>query len=523
MSDFDYPKVKQSLGRAALQDPYPAWFLDSRGVIHAANFMAFWLWNTIRPGEPIRPDSLLGISVFNILADNLERIPVDHNVDFYMKGSAVVKRMDANLSSPLYASFIAAMKANPRRAQIYDYAIPHPDREWEYPIRIVPLGTRGSSRFLEFQVTHYLLEGDIGFLVMYTPTPATLPVIEEQYSLLVSKYDDKVYVLPDAMEKGNVGSNQLPTMLQNFSRPYYPTLIQDSLWYLIGENRAHELLVGASVVGKHFFELFFAPQLREWLGPLQETSAPRAIKYFDTFTANFLREDHELHAEYEQVMKQLLQLPDFRDLLAISRKLPIHINLPDNTGAPFYTCRVILPWPLSHKITLQFRSMVRLIHKGLLTRTDRPNYEITLVPENYETEVGLILLHLFSTAPLLDDIGHTALKQFLWGLAIMKTLKEGLLQKDRADMQWEPEDAFAHICNELNAESSKLKEDTIDEFIAELRVIIEALDRKEIVDKEVLLSMLKSFTVTKRYLDQLNTFFARELEIQEKVEEVILE
>ena len=117
MFDFDYPKVKQSLGQAALQDPYPAWLLDSRGVIHAANLMAFWLWDTIRPGEPVKPDSLLGISVFNILADNLERIPVDQNVDFYMKRSAVVKRIDANLRSPLYASFIGAMKANPRIAQ----------------------------------------------------------------------------------------------------------------------------------------------------------------------------------------------------------------------------------------------------------------------------------------------------------------------------------------------------------------------------------------------------------------------
>ena len=520
MFDFDYPKVKQSLGQAALQDPYPAWLLDSRGVIHAANLMAFWLWDTIRPGEPVKPDSLLGISVFNILADNLERIPVDQNVDFYMKRSAVVKRIDANLRSPLYASFIGAMKANPRMAQIYDYTIPNLDREWEYPLRIALPGLKGSTRFLEFQVTHYRLEGDVGSLVMYSPTPATLPVIEEQYSLLVSKCGEKVYALPDNMEQDNVESNQLPTNLPGFSRSYYPTLIQDSLWYLIGENRAHLLLMGESVVGRHFFELFFAPQLREWLGPLQETSAPRAIKYFDTFTANFLREDHELHAAYEQVMKQLLQLPDFRNLLAISRKLPIHINLPQNTGAPFYTCRVILPWPLSHKIALQFRSMVRLIHKGLLTYTDRPNYEITLVPENYETEVALILLHLFSTATLLDDIGHTALKQFLWGLAIMKTVQEGLSRKDGGNMQWGPEDAFASIHNELDAEFSNLTEDTIDEFIAELRVIIEALDRKGIVDKEVLLTMLESFTLTKMYLDQLSNFFTTELEIHKRVEEV---
>ncbi len=53
MHYFDYPKVKHSLGQAALQDPYPAWILDSQGVIHAANLMTFWLWDTINPGEPI--------------------------------------------------------------------------------------------------------------------------------------------------------------------------------------------------------------------------------------------------------------------------------------------------------------------------------------------------------------------------------------------------------------------------------------------------------------------------------------
>jgi len=51
--DFDYPKVKLSLGRAALQDPYPAWFLDSQAVIRGSNLMAFWLWDALRPGELI--------------------------------------------------------------------------------------------------------------------------------------------------------------------------------------------------------------------------------------------------------------------------------------------------------------------------------------------------------------------------------------------------------------------------------------------------------------------------------------
>ena len=102
----------------------------------------------------------------------------------------------------------------------------------------------------------------------------------------------------------------------------------------------------------------------------------------------------------------------------------------------------------------------------------------------------------------------------------MKTVQEGLSRKDGGNMQWGPQDAFASIHNELDAEFSNFTEDTIDDFIAELRVIIEALDRKGIVDKEVLLTMLESFTLTKMYLDQLSNFFTTELEIHKRVEEV---
>src|SRR2546423_6348417 len=116
MFDFDYPKVRQSLGQAALQDPYPAWLLDSRGVIHAANLMALWLWEMLVPGEPVRPDSLLSASIFSLQASHFERIPPDQNGEFYSKRSALVKRLDANQGSPLYAPFIAAMKADPQLA-----------------------------------------------------------------------------------------------------------------------------------------------------------------------------------------------------------------------------------------------------------------------------------------------------------------------------------------------------------------------------------------------------------------------
>jgi len=511
---FDYPKVKHSLGQAALQDPYPAWFLDSQVVVRAANLMAFWLWDTIKPGEPIRPDVLLGRSVFNIFAENFKRIPAEQNNEFYTKKSAVVKRLNNELGedSPLHASFTTAMKADLQLARIYKQATLYPDREWDFIFRIASLGIVGVSKseLLEFQVTMYRFEGYTGFLATFTPTGATLAVIEEQYSLLTDQYSERIYIQPD---------DTRPGYSKNPYHEYYPTFIQDPLWYIAGENKAIRLLLGESVKGKHFFDLFFAPQLRPWLGPLQETSAPRAIRYFDIFTAGFLREAHELHAEYGQTMKYLLQLEDFRKLLEISRKLSMRVNLPEKRYDPFYTCRVILPWSISPEIALHFRNLVRFLPKNLLVQTDIWDYQATLVPENYETEVALILLHLVSTAPKQDEDESTTLfTQFLWLLTIMKTIEDRLRMEDG---EWEPEGVFGPICEELEARFDKRTEGETDRIIAELREVIERLDSEGMVDKRALLDMLRRFTAVHTHLAGLSTLLVEELEKCRSVEESV--
>ena len=121
---FDYPKVKHSLGRTALQDPYPAWYMDTQGVIRGTNLLAFWLWDTIQLGEPIRPDALLGSSIFSIFANNFKRIPMEQSSEFYAKKSSMVKRMqsDSSLESSIYDPFFSAMKWDPQLEEIYEQA-----------------------------------------------------------------------------------------------------------------------------------------------------------------------------------------------------------------------------------------------------------------------------------------------------------------------------------------------------------------------------------------------------------------
>jgi len=157
--------------------------------------------------------------------------------------------------------------------------------------------------------------------------------------------------------------------------------------------------------------------------------------------------------------------------------------------------------------------MVRFIHKNLLVYTDIRYYQLTLVPENYETEAALILLHLGPSAPTQDDASDaTSFMQFLWLLAVMKTVKEGLTRKDGGgDTRWEPESAFGCIHNELAAKYSKLTEDAPAKLIGGFREIVEVLDGDGLVDKRVLLSMLHSFTATQVHLGRLHAFLAEEI------------
>jgi hypothetical protein len=255
------------------------------------------------------------------------------------------------------------------------------------------------------------------------------------------------------------------------------------------------------------------------MGPLYETSAPRAVKYFDMFTTRFLREDHDLHAEYQEMMQRLLQLPDFGKMLDTSRKLSTRVTIPEHTEIPFYTCRVLLPWRFSPEVMLQFRSMVRLLYPGWPNQLVKRHFEEMLVPENYETEIALILSQLAATAPADAGVGddepeHRLLKQLLWILAIMRTVQEGLTTLDEENeeaLHWEPETTFEHIYGELVATSS---DTTSDKLLARFNTIIGAIEGKGMIDRKTILAMLRSFVSARSDADQLGKFLDQYAEVE---------
>ena len=118
MPFIDYPRVKQSLGIAALRDAYPTLFLDLHGNICGVNPLTLWLWGALKAGESFHPERLLGFNALTMAAQQFHRIPVELNREFYTKRSAVVKRQDAHSQMTTYAPFIAAMRSDPARAEI---------------------------------------------------------------------------------------------------------------------------------------------------------------------------------------------------------------------------------------------------------------------------------------------------------------------------------------------------------------------------------------------------------------------
>lgn len=517
----DYPRVKQSLGIAALRDAYPTLFLDLRGDICGVNPLVSWLWGALKADEPFHPERLLGLNALTMAAQQFHRIPIEHNREFYTKRSAVVKRQDAHSQMTSYAPFIAAMHADPARAEIYESAPIYPEQEWEYALTIAH--PEQPDTMLMFQASIYRMEDNGGFLLVYYPVKTTLPVIEEINSRLVERLGIVISVQIEKREQEEPNTMVLETGYHMFYRDYYPRLIHDPLWYLCGENKAHRLMMGMSVANMHFFELFLTPLVRYFLGAIQESTAPRALKYFDMFTTPYMREEHDLHDQYEQTMQRLSRLDDFDVVLERSRRWHITLNSAANlyliagSDEPFYTCRVILPWRYEPDVHLQFKSMVRfLFDEGMLPQGDRRNYEITLIPENYETDVAMLLLPLLASRP--SDVEETnAYHQFLWLLALLQVVDEAMTTTEE-NTTWEPEEPFERIYSGLQSRPAMSHQGQTEEMMlmTEMRVTIELLGRKGKISKGSVLTLLHTYTLSQPCLKPLSDFLAQELAIEQQ-------
>jgi hypothetical protein len=513
---IDYPRVKQSLGGAALRDAYPTLLLDLRGTICGVNPLALWMWGALKTDEPFYPERFLGINVLTVAAQQFHRIPTELNRKFYTTRSAIVKRQDERARLTIYAPFIAAMRSDPLRAELFESAPTYPENEWEFPLTIAH--PEQPDIMLEFQANIYRLEENGGFLLIYYPVKEALPVIEEINSRLIERLGKVISVQTRKQEQEEPNRMLLDTGYHTFYRDYYPRLVHDSLWYLRGENKAHRLMMGMSVLNMHFFEMFLTPLVRYFLGAIQESTAPRALKYFDMFTTPYMREGHDLHAQYEQTMKRLSRLEEFDTVLERSRRWHIHLNSAANlyllteSDEPFYTCRVILPWRFDPDVHLQFKSMVRfLFEEGMLPQSDRRSYEITLVPENYETDVAMLLLPLLELPPSNVE-GTGAYQQFLWLLALLKVVDEAMMTTEE-NVTWEPEEPFEHIYGDLKSRPFMFREGQSGEMMlmTEIRVTIELLERKGKISKASLLTLLHTYMLTQPRFKPLSDFLAHEL------------
>ncbi len=513
-----YPRVRLSLGEAALREAIPTVLLTLSGEISGVNPLSLWLWGAVQPGEALQPERMLGMNAYTMMARNFDRMPVEQNVELYTKMSAIVRRGLRQHHTPDYSAFVAGMLADPARAEIFETGPLYPEDEWEYTIRVTH--PQRPHELLEYQASVFRFEDDEGFLIVYFPRSSSMAAIEEVNSDLIQQFgegDDTI-----VLRRGEPSHVPLRKRTSVPYRSYYPCFIQDPLWYLVDENEAHRLLTGMSVLNLHFFELFLSPIVRAIMGPIQESSAPRALKYFDFFTSKYLREEHEMHERYMQTLKRLAQIEDFNWLLNISRRLPIHINTAASmkvltaSETPFYACNVVLPWRYAPEIRLQFKSMVNFIYQdAMVIDTDKRCYQDTLVPANSEADAALMLLPLFATPPSATESGDADARhlwQMLWLLALLRVVEEGL-STDPIDTMWNPEDAFPRVRQVLALRYSPMTGNTVRSVTTEILATLEVLERKGKIERVKLLALLHSFMVTQRHLSALSNFLEQEIEI----------
>jgi hypothetical protein len=216
------------------------------------------------------------------------------------------------------------------------------------------------------------------------------------------------------------------------------------------------------------------------------------MKWFFILTAPYQKPDHPRHAQYEMLMQRLLAIPEFRETFEqfwMTVK-PFDLAEIPHDGVPSFAMEMDGLYSAS---PLSFDFVPHFLRKQL------PEYYVTLVPRNDETKASLILLHLEDTITIPED---TELAQLLWGLAVVKTLKEGITI-ELSEAEWEPVDAFRRILNELKDVFHPTETTLKDITLQTKRVVIELILQSADTSKEQMLEVLQKFMEKAKYVHNL--------------------
>jgi hypothetical protein len=189
-----YPPITEDKAETWLQDHNPVWLWGMDGTLTFTNPLALWLWELIVLTDTKLPiQDLFDINVFDVFKHNFSRIPVGENRDFFTMQSQRIKRLlrTSGKNPPAaYASFEAAMRANPLREEIYDHATDEAEKWEQYTLKIAPPQERDLDNLLEFLIIVSEVsqnEQAVGYIEQYKPV-GNDTIIARKYEEVSKQY-----------------------------------------------------------------------------------------------------------------------------------------------------------------------------------------------------------------------------------------------------------------------------------------------------------------------------------------------
>lgn len=449
---------------------WPVWELDLQGNIQAANLLAFWLWGALGESEDtLDADALLGWNVYDIYIReaNFCRIAMPgRKTDFWYTNLMEFKKLVDVLPGTTVSAVKERIFDNAILSLVYEYGGLDLDEEWSYTLRIQPFSSILTSDYglvyLEFEVRVEQIKQEnqpIGFVVVFQPLRQTIKIIEEAYRRLREQFVRDNFVQY---------SRGLDMEMVDPYPPFFPQIVHDLLWEITESNKAHRLLLGSSFEGMHFFDMLLSPQMQDLAGPTGNDSTYSALGYFLSLTASYQDETHDLHKQYDQVTRHLYSNPAFVKAVTQYWQDFNYTNIvvdPHDGEVIFKLC---LRCRYTNTFQMYFDSIPRF------PRRNQPDYRVIYVPSEdtrQETKAALVLMFVEDGFTRLEDIGSTPIRQLMWGLAVVRTVKEGIV-KDKGAVKWDPDMAFKYIRQALDEEYEHVTQPTVEDLTLQVRMTV---------------------------------------------------